>query len=148
MRRNEFLKTCGSLCLSTSSVALLLQSCGSIHYATHTIDGNVIKINQSEFVIARNKQNGGHTFIIVKDPNIPFPICIYKNSDVVTALLMQCTHQGCEVNPNAYSLVCPCHGSEFDTNGAVINPPAEDPLTSYLVTTDSDNYYIHLDKRK
>lgn len=144
MKRVEFIKSCGSICLSTSAVAVLLQSCGSVHYAAHLLEGNTIKFNRSEFIELKKGQKVTRSFVIIRDANIPFPICVYKNGNEANALLMQCTHQGCEVNPNAYSLVCPCHGSEFDTTGKVINPPAEKPLTAYKVTMDADNYYIHL----
>jgi len=44
-----------------------------------------------------------------------------------------CTHTGCEVNGwngDDGHLVCPCHGSEFDTRDAarVVNGPATKPL--------------------
>ncbi|MEQ8363030.1 MAG: Rieske (2Fe-2S) protein [Cyclobacteriaceae bacterium] len=144
MKRNEFIKTCGSICLSTSAISLLLQSCGSIHYASHTLEVNTIKLNRSEFVELKNEQTNQRSFVIIKEEALPFPIVVYENGDQATALLMQCTHQGCEVNPNAYSLVCPCHGSEFDTTGKVISPPAEEPLKKYKVTMDDRHYYIHL----
>ncbi|HEY5690011.1 MAG TPA: Rieske (2Fe-2S) protein, partial [Cyclobacteriaceae bacterium] len=99
----------------------------------------------SEFLEINKTQKNKRAFVIIKEASLPFPICVYQNENEVTALFMQCTHQGCEVNPNPYSLVCPCHGSEFDTKGKVINPPAEEPLTAYSVTEDADNYYIHLD---
>jgi len=144
MKRNEFIKTCGSICLSTGALSLLLQSCGSVHYATHTLEGNIIKLLKSEFVEVKDQKANQRSFVIVKEDSLPFPIVVYKNGEQTTALLMQCTHQGCEVNPNPYSLVCPCHGSEFDTTGKVINPPAEEPLKRYKTTMNGNHYYIHL----
>jgi cytochrome b6-f complex iron-sulfur subunit len=144
MKRNEFIKTCGSICLSTSAVTLLLQSCVGVYYAAASREGNTITLSRSEFVEIKKEQQNKRSLVIIKEASLLFPICVYQNGEEVTALLMKCTHQGCEVNPNPYSLVCPCHGSEFDTKGKVLNPPADEPLTAYPVTMDADNLYVHL----
>ena len=129
-------------------MALLLQSCGAVHYASYTKEGSTLKLSRSEFIDFKNTKGDERSFVIIKESSLPFPICVYKNGDRANALLMQCTHQGCEVNPNPYSLVCPCHGSEFDTHGKVLSPPAEEPLIAYRVTGDSSNFYIHLNQAK
>jgi len=49
-----------------------------------------------------------------------------------TALSARCTHQACAVtNYAGNAFVCPCHGSQFDTSGRVLNGPATVPLSSY-----------------
>lgn len=52
------------------------------------------------------------------------------------AVSSTCTHQGCTVgfNHTAGKIQCPCHGSEFSTNGSVLNGPATQPLRSFTVT--------------
>ena len=52
------------------------------------------------------------------------------------AMSAVCTHQGCPVDASGSAiagLVCPCHGSRFDQNGAVTNGPAASPLLHYQV---------------
>lgn len=54
-----------------------------------------------------------------------------RNEDVFVAFNLVCTHLGCNVKKNENALVCPCHGSEFDSNGRVTRGPAETNLKSY-----------------
>ncbi|MEW2286448.1 Rieske (2Fe-2S) protein [Streptomyces sp. NPDC047841] len=46
-----------------------------------------------------------------------------------------CTHAGCPINKlRGTTLVCPCHGSEFDAvTGKVVQAPATEPLTELSV---------------
>ncbi|MHB9862622.1 Rieske (2Fe-2S) protein [Streptomyces sp. YIM S03343] len=48
-----------------------------------------------------------------------------------------CTHAGCAINKlKGTTLVCPCHGSEFDARtGKVLRAPAIAPLTELSVET-------------
>lgn len=52
-----------------------------------------------------------------------------------------CTHAGCIVNWNGTdpkaAFVCPCHGSQFAQDGAVLQGPAEKPLAHYAVQMQS-----------
>ena len=52
-----------------------------------------------------------------------------------TALTAVCTHEGCAVTGFANSVyVCPCHGSEFNTSGGVVQGPASSPLRQFPTT--------------
>lgn len=44
-----------------------------------------------------------------------------------------CTHQGCTVEVAGRFLECPCHGSVFTHEGAVVQGPAEAPLARFPV---------------
>jgi Rieske Fe-S protein len=48
-----------------------------------------------------------------------------------------CTHAGCPINKlQGTTLICPCHGSEFDAlTGKVVQAPATEPLTELSVKT-------------
>jgi Rieske Fe-S protein len=41
-----------------------------------------------------------------------------------------CTHLGCQLHWNSFETCwdCPCHGSQFAADGAVLNAPAIGPL--------------------
>jgi cytochrome b6-f complex iron-sulfur subunit len=53
----------------------------------------------------------------------------------VTTVTSVCTHEGCAVTGFANSVyVCPCHGSEFSTSGAVVQGPAASALRQFPTT--------------
>jgi len=58
-------------------------------------------------------------------------IAAYRDSeDNLHCLSPTCTHLGCTVKWNhaEKSWDCPCHGSRFDVEGAILNGPATEPL--------------------
>ena len=76
------------------------------------------------------------------------PAAVGRDAQGVYSLTRTCTHAGCSVsvvgsstNP---SFRCPCHGSQFDRNGAVTNGPASDPLVHFAVDIDAaGNITVH-----
>jgi thiosulfate dehydrogenase (quinone) large subunit len=83
--------------------------------------------------------NSAVTFTIPSngDPGI----LVHLENGQFVAYDATCTHAGCPVDydPSQHLLVCPCHGAVFDPskNGAVVQPPAESPLTSVTIHIDS-----------
>jgi len=76
------------------------------------------------------------------------PVMLGRDSSGLYAMTNTCTHQGCDAEPfgsgASATVRCPCHGSEFDRNGAVVHGPASSPLTHFAVELDSaGNITIH-----
>ncbi len=146
MDRNEFIKTCGYACFGGTAFMAFLQSCASTtYYAQTVLEYNRIIIKKSEFLKTDKEKITDRKFVLVKADNFGFPIYVYKvNEEKYSALLMQCTHKGCELQPQGTFLACPCHGSEFTNEGMVQNPPAERNLLTFKTSTDDENIFIHL----
>src|SRR5258708_18748898 len=58
------------------------------------------------------------------------PVFIARDADGLYAMTTTCTHQGCDVIASqasgpSVSLLCPCHGSQFDRNGGVSTGPPD-----------------------
>ena len=51
------------------------------------------------------------------------------------ALYQRCTHLGCNVpwDQTANAFICPCHNSQFTSDGSLVNPPAPRPLDLFPV---------------
>lgn len=60
------------------------------------------------------------------------------------ALYQRCTHLGCAVpwDQAAGKFICPCHNSEFEDNGKVINPPAPRPLDLFALTIEDSQVLV------
>jgi cytochrome b6-f complex iron-sulfur subunit len=55
------------------------------------------------------------------------------------ALYQRCTHLGCNVpwDQAAEKFICPCHSSQFDADGTVLNPPAPRPLDLFQISIEN-----------
>lgn len=69
------------------------------------------------------------------------PVMLGRDSGGLYAMTITCTHQGCDVEPSgsgsSIRVRCPCHGSQFDGNGAVTQGPAGSPLAHFAVDIDA-----------
>jgi Rieske Fe-S protein len=61
------------------------------------------------------------------------PAVIYNRNGKIVAHSLICTHLGCTIAENGAEFDCPCHGSRFDENGAVLAGPAQKSLTNLRV---------------
>ncbi len=71
-------------------------------------------------------------------------ILLRVDETTVAALSSVCTHQGCDVgySSDARKLVCPCHGSEYGLDGAVLKDPAPRPLRRYPTSFDGTRIVV------
>ena len=70
------------------------------------------------------------------------PIYVFRvGESSFRALSRVCTHQGCTVDwvSSNSQLNCPCHGSKFDQNGAVLTGPASQALQEFTTSYDAAN---------
>lgn len=60
------------------------------------------------------------------------------------ALYNRCTHLGCAVTWQAENngFFCPCHASNFDQSGEVMNAPATRPLDSLALTIEQGHVVV------
>jgi Rieske Fe-S protein len=67
------------------------------------------------------------------------PILVVKTgAKTFSALSVQCTHEGCPVNPPVNGVItCPCHGSQYNLDGTVRHGPAQYALMRYLTNYDA-----------
>jgi cytochrome b6-f complex iron-sulfur subunit len=143
MERRKFIKACCFTAVGLPVLATSLQSCESIRYASITRNSEQIIIAKSEFWEVKNGKKKNRSFVLLKDDNLDFPICIYKiEDDKFIASLLECTHRSCELNIGGGIYSCPCHGSEFSMTGKVLEGPAEQELKTFEIKTDEKNIYI------
>ncbi len=64
----------------------------------------------------------------------------------IEALSARCTHLGCTVHwvPAESRFKCPCHGSEFAADGAVLHGPAERPLDRLPVQKRGEDVFVEI----
>lgn len=63
---------------------------------------------------------------------------LFRDTEGIYAVSMICTHLGCVVGTAEVGFRCPCHGSEFAADGAVIHGPAPRGLPWLRVSLTED----------
>ena len=90
-----------------------------------TVNGNTVTINLTQQPSLATT-NG---FLLVAPPKV---FVINLGSNNYRAFTSICTHQGCNVETFASGrMVCPCHGSQYDTSGQPVAGPAPSALTEF-----------------
>lgn len=61
-------------------------------------------------------------------------VTIVRSEAGVAAISNTCTHLGCVIATTEVGFECPCHGSRFDSEGAVLGGPAPRPLPWFQIS--------------
>jgi Rieske Fe-S protein len=145
MERRDFIRSCGFVCLGGIAFATVIQSCSTTKRINGTIAQSNLVVDLREFQYEKKGQMVYHKYLIVQNDALKFPICIYRFSDTdFTALYMECTHQGAELQVFGDKIQCPAHGSEFSSRGQVESGPATNKLRTFPVQILSQQLNISL----
>lgn len=123
--------------VGVAAVALAACSSGSSSDAGSSSSGS-----------AESSGSAGTGEALTKTADVPVGSGVIVGKTVVTqptagdfkAFSAVCTHSGCLVNKIADGTIdCPCHGSKFSLDGAVVDGPAEKPLEPVSVRVQGDS---------
>jgi Rieske Fe-S protein len=73
-------------------------------------------------------------------------ILVRMGESSYAALSPTCTHLGCTVRKEPSFFRCPCHGSTYTLEGAVVRGPAEKPLRRYNVEMNNQQIIIRVEE--
>ena len=145
MNRKDFITKSCIACTSLTLLSSFIESCTTVRYTSGTLNENGMLVELKEF---DTRKEGKRSYVIVRNESLQYPICVYRlDDDSYSAVLMQCTHQGAELQVAGDQLTCPAHGSEFDKTGMVTQGPAAMNLRSFPVSIENEQLFIDLRKR-
>lgn len=136
--RKDFLKKLGILTAGACCGAglLSLSGCATAKTVTGEYEDGKLKVKKTAFADTET--------VAVKHLSLQAPVLVKKTNQGYIAVLMLCTHKGCELEQSGTVLVCPCHGSEFSLDGEVLSPPATENLKEYKVSENENFILVHL----
>jgi len=71
------------------------------------------------------------------------PAMIIRDENGLRALSLTCSHLGCIVEQRSFGFECPCHRSQYDSDGRVSRGPATGDLRELRITESQDGN-LHL----
>lgn len=145
MDRKQFLKTCGLACFGGIAAMAVPTGCSSAKSVNSNIEGDNLVVPIADF---GDESNGYRKFVVVNNELLRFPICIFRHGpEEFSALWMECSHMGAELQVFGDTLQCSAHGSEFSSRGLVRNGPADLALRSFPISIDNNFIKISLKKQ-
>ena len=126
MRRREFLRALGK---GSVVLAFLAQ----VAAAARAMVPNVLYEPLKRFRVKRPQEYAqGYTF------DADRRIFVVRSEDQFHVISAVCTHLGCTVQWREGAFQCPCHGSRFRPDGAVVGGPAPRPLSWFALSIAPD----------
>ena len=146
-RRDFCVAACQALSLGAS--AATLQACGggnnpnepsdefsnvpSLPALNATVTNGVAMLSVGGTALA----NTGGTALVTS--SLGTMLVVRSGTASVSAFTATCTHQQCTVTGFTEGVFqCPCHGSRYDTNGAVVRGPSTQNLRRFNATITND----------
>ena len=131
---------------SPSSTAVASNTTSTPTPNTTPLPVKPVSIGQTIASISAIPANSSVSFIIASSQDSA--VLIHLPNGQFVAYDATCTHAGCPVvyKPDTHTLVCPCHGSQFDParNGATLQGPAIAPLSPLGIQIDNSTGVIKL----
>ncbi|MEQ8331352.1 MAG: Rieske (2Fe-2S) protein [Longimicrobiales bacterium] len=133
MDRRGFCRTLPALAVGVGTLGTA--ACGGAAYLVPRSVGGRLVVSTADLA--------GATAVFLTHPSSDRPIFLHRAaSGEWSAVHARCTHRGCQPEPVGERLVCPCHGSEFELDGALLEGPAATGLTRYPVAVDGTDVVV------
>jgi cytochrome b6-f complex iron-sulfur subunit len=131
MPRRDFL---GLAALGSMAAAMLLSLFGMLKLPKAAVTASPSK----KFNVALPENLAAGEAFVPPGRNV----AVFRDEEGVHAISTVCTHLGCIVKANPNGFECPCHGSGFQKDGAVVKGPAPKPLPWLKVTKSGSGFTI------
>ncbi len=130
---------CRSSLLVAAGTALV--GCAGAPKGSASLDGSVLRV-----ALADNPPLATPGGAVAVDAGEHKLLVVFVGEGRYLAGDRKCTHMGCPVDWDAegQAYACPCHGSRFSPDGAVVHGPAKKPLRQYPVEAGEGELRISL----
>ena len=101
-----------------------------------TVSGNTVTVN---LTIQPNLRPASG-YLLIPEAKV---FVIHLGNDQYRAFTSICTHEACDVDTFFMGRIrCPCHGSQYDFDGMVVDGPAPAPLRRFTSTLSGSTLSI------
>jgi nitrite reductase/ring-hydroxylating ferredoxin subunit len=138
--RRNFLKTACTLCAALAGAGAIqsLTGCAPMAVVNTSPRDGFLTIPLSRF--------GDKQQLLVRSLALEFDVLLLREATNYKAILMKCSHEEQPLTFSGTKLTCASHGSTFDLNGKVTNPPAQQSLTQYPTVQNGETIQINYKK--